>query len=149
MIFITIKNVFRNQAGCTICDPIHRRKAQLHIEIFLGSKKRGVLTFFQKSEFNLSESEFWIVKFYDSKIIPYFKYISSSKELMPYGCSFSDRRLMLGSSAFGKVVELEQIIWDFLEKSADRIHLGLTSGHSAVCMRDEERVFGSSNRDIH
>ena len=89
------------------------------------------------------------MKFYNSEIIPYFKHISSSEELMPYGCSFSDRRLMLGSSAFGKVVEFEQIVRDFLEKSADRIHLGLTSGHSAVCMRDEERVFCSSNCDIH
>jgi hypothetical protein len=89
------------------------------------------------------------VKFYNSEIIPDLQNIACPKELMPYGRSFGDRRLMLGSSAFGKVVELEQIIGDFLEKSADRIHLGLTSGHSAVCMRDEERVFGSSNRHIH
>ena len=52
------------------------------------------LTFFQKSELDLSQSEFWIVKFYDSEVIPNFQHIPSSKEFVPHGCTFGDARFL-------------------------------------------------------
>ena len=67
------------------------------------------LAFLQKSQLYLSESEFRIMKFYNSHIIPNFQNIARPKELVPHCSSLSNAWLHSSTTSLSEVVVLDEL----------------------------------------
>ena len=66
------------------------------------------LAFLQKSQLYLSESEFRIMKFYNSHIIPDLQNIARPKELVPHRRSLSNAWLHSSTASLSKVVIFDE-----------------------------------------
>ena len=70
---------------------------------------KKILAFLQKSQLYLSESEFRIMKFYNSHIIPDLQNIACPKELVPHRRSLSNAWLLSSTASLSEVVMFDEL----------------------------------------